>query len=373
MREIYYAEVNMTCIIIMMMILIATLSIKNNLRMRAYRGMVISDIAFSLCDMIAGLARGKFFFADRFVLWASNIGYFIASFSIATFWIVLCMYLLYGRVNFKILIPVYIIVAIVSLVYISSIFNGLCFTIDEKNLYSRGPLVWLQWAVMIPCVGVPSCIAAFSKTQATKQERIVIWTFSLFPLIAMLIQIYSYGITVCQVGITCSNILIYIFIQSQSVNEEKSRAKLISEISNLDVLTGLNNRLLYECRLDELKKEEWVGVLFADLNGLKTMNDSQGHVAGDQMIMNFAFQLMSYFPGNELFRISGDEFVVLTLDKDAFDGASGKLMNVVGDSASIGKYEGNGADIINIVAEAEKDMYEKKSDYYQRTGKDRRK
>lgn len=373
MREIYYAEVNITCIIIMLMILIATLSIKNNLRMRAYRGMVISDIAFSLCDMIAGLARGKFFFGDRFVLWVSNIGYFLASFSIALFWIVLCMYLLYGRVNKKILIPVNIIITIVSLIYISTIFNGLCFTIDDKNLYSRGPLVWVQWAVMIPCVGIPSFVAAFTKSQATKQERIVIWTFSIFPFIAMLIQIYSYGITACQVGITCSNILIYIFIQSQSVNEEKSRAKLISEISNLDVLTGLNNRLLYECRLDELKKEEWVGVLFADLNGLKHMNDSQGHVAGDQMIMNFAFQLMSYFPGNELYRISGDEFVVLTLDKEKFTSSAEALINEVGDNASIGKFEGIGSDIIEIVAEAERDMYEKKSDYYQRTGKDRRK
>lgn len=373
MREIYYAEINITCIIIMLMILIATLSIKKNKRMNAYRGLVISDIAFSLSDLIAGLARGKFFFGDRFILWTSNISYFLASFSVAIFWIILCMYLLYGRVNKKILIPVCIIVVIVSFIYITTVFHNLCFTINEKNLYERGPLLWLQWAVMTPCVGIPSFIAAFTKTQATKQERIVILTFSLFPLVAMIIQIIVYGITACQVGITCSNILIYIFIQSQSVNEEKSRAKLMVEISNLDVLTGLNNRLLYECRLTELKDEKWIGVLFSDLNGLKHTNDTQGHVAGDQMIMNYAFQLMSFFSGTEIFRISGDEFVVLSLNKQKFNDLAHELINTVGDTASVGLAEGEGSRITEIVSEAEKDMYEKKSEYYKRTGKDRRK
>ena len=58
-------------------------------------------------------------------------------------------------------------------------------------------------------------------------------------------------------------------------------------------------------------KRKNIGVIFADLNGLKKMNDSCGHSAGDLLLQNAAKILKEVFPNDEIFRAGGDEFMVL--------------------------------------------------------------
>ena len=54
-----------------------------------------------------------------------------------------------------------------------------------------------------------------------------------------------------------------------------------------------------------------IGIIFADLNGLKTMNDNNGHSAGDKLIKDAAAILKEVFPEAEIYRAGGDEFMVL--------------------------------------------------------------
>ena len=54
-----------------------------------------------------------------------------------------------------------------------------------------------------------------------------------------------------------------------------------------------------------------VGVAFADLNGLKYLNDTYGHEYGDQALRHLAEVGMEYFAKDQLYRISGDEFVII--------------------------------------------------------------
>jgi diguanylate cyclase (GGDEF)-like protein len=54
-----------------------------------------------------------------------------------------------------------------------------------------------------------------------------------------------------------------------------------------------------------------LGVVVADINGLKHVNDTQGHAAGDQLIKDACALVCDYFSGESVFRIGGDEFVVL--------------------------------------------------------------
>lgn len=82
-------------------------------------------------------------------------------------------------------------------------------------------------------------------------------------------------------------------------------------LSNVDELTGLYNRNKYMEVLREVRdKKENIGVLYIDLNGLKRINDEQGHEKGDAFIKNSAEFLKKYFSQN-IYRIGGDEFVVL--------------------------------------------------------------
>ncbi|MCR4638103.1 GGDEF domain-containing protein [Ruminococcus sp.] len=88
-------------------------------------------------------------------------------------------------------------------------------------------------------------------------------------------------------------------------------------LSSTDMLTGVMNRNEMNNYVDALAKsssEKSVGVLFADLNGLKAVNDGEGHIAGDQLLKNAANALRDVFAIHEIFRAGGDEFVVILTD-----------------------------------------------------------
>ena len=87
-----------------------------------------------------------------------------------------------------------------------------------------------------------------------------------------------------------------------------------------DPLTGLANRALFLDRLSQararaLRSGGLVGVLFADLDGFKTINDSLGHAAGDQLLIIAAHRLVSVIgPTDTVARFGGDEFAILIED-----------------------------------------------------------
>jgi diguanylate cyclase (GGDEF)-like protein len=87
-----------------------------------------------------------------------------------------------------------------------------------------------------------------------------------------------------------------------------------------DPLTGLANRALFLDRLAQARTRATssggsVGVLFTDLDGFKTVNDSLGHAAGDQLLIIVAQRLLSVVgPTDTVARFGGDEFAILIED-----------------------------------------------------------
>ncbi len=87
-------------------------------------------------------------------------------------------------------------------------------------------------------------------------------------------------------------------------------------LSTVDLLTGvlnrneMNNRVM-QLSIDDREGLENIGIIFADLNGLKQMNDNQGHSAGDKLIKDAAKILKTIFGKKEIYRAGGDEFMVL--------------------------------------------------------------
>jgi diguanylate cyclase (GGDEF)-like protein len=87
-----------------------------------------------------------------------------------------------------------------------------------------------------------------------------------------------------------------------------------------DPLTGLANRALFVDRLAQARTRaaaagDAVGILFADLDGFKTVNDSLGHAAGDQLLIIVGQRLASVVGATDtVARFGGDEFAILVED-----------------------------------------------------------
>jgi diguanylate cyclase (GGDEF)-like protein len=87
-----------------------------------------------------------------------------------------------------------------------------------------------------------------------------------------------------------------------------------------DVLTGLPNRLLLQQRLEHAamraqRSHTYAAILFADLDRFKNVNDTHGHLVGDELLRAVAMRLSGLIrPGDTLARFSGDEFVFLCED-----------------------------------------------------------
>ena len=167
-----------------------------------------------------------------------------------------------------------------------------------------------------------------------------------------------------------------------------AEARLVHEVLH-DTLTGLPNRTLFLDRLDLTLKQQrrdpkrTFAVLFLDLDGFKTINDSLGHAAGDELLIEFGKRLSMFLrPGDSVARLGGDEFAILLTDISGINEATRvaerihellSLKFVIGDkdvyaTASIGiavssepKYEKPG----DLLRDADMAMYRAKSN---RTG-----
>ncbi len=100
----------------------------------------------------------------------------------------------------------------------------------------------------------------------------------------------------------------------RDVTKDKKYIEELKILSYTDQLTKLHNRQFMEEQLIELRKIENypISIISADLDGLKEVNDSLGHQAGDELLRRFANILIeSHENYDEIFRIGGDEFLIL--------------------------------------------------------------
>ena len=164
------------------------------------------------------------------------------------------------------------------------------------------------------------------------------------------------------------------------VYSEKEESIYLAQMSFSDQLTGVMNRNAYERKLKTMfANGDSVGLIVADVNGLKLVNDNEGHGAGDRLIIETAHALANEFGIECVFRTGGDEFLVFLQDFGEKELESDILLvkeylESVKVSASIGlafaeHFDGN----INALQEiADKKMYEDKERYYKMIGKTRR-
>ena len=152
-------------------------------------------------------------------------------------------------------------------------------------------------------------------------------------------------------------------------------------LSGRDLLTGLNNRNAMNERVAAIQKGkeaagQSVGAVYADLNGLKRVNDTRGHAAGDQLLRDAADAFRAAFPESCVYRIGGDEFAALlpgVTEADverhiaALAAAAARYPDV--DFAVGASVCADGRDIHAALREADERMYADKRAHYARNPK----
>lgn len=165
------------------------------------------------------------------------------------------------------------------------------------------------------------------------------------------------------------------FFILDSIDRRETHSKL-HRLSFEDTLTSVYNRNKFNNDIEEYQREpvDDIGVAFFDLNGLKEVNDTEGHEAGDNLIKSTANAINSVFVGNT-YRIGGDEFVVITprIKREIFEQ---KVQNAIkkltenNTSVSYGiSWEQSSDTIEKQLTTADHLMYENKVSYYKELDK----
>lgn len=165
--------------------------------------------------------------------------------------------------------------------------------------------------------------------------------------------------------------LCYFLLLARSNAESQSQ---LSHLSYFDTLTSFYNRNRYIEDTNALTRTNTpVGIVYLDVNGLKDMNDRYGHEFGDTVLVECANRMRQVFEGADFYRIGGDEFVIIcpNMEKDAFHSKLRELRaQFKYDSdyrAAIGsQWAESAANLKQIIARADAQMYEDKKKFYRR-------
>jgi diguanylate cyclase (GGDEF)-like protein/PAS domain S-box-containing protein len=164
-----------------------------------------------------------------------------------------------------------------------------------------------------------------------------------------------------------------------AIERKEARAQ-IAQLAYYDTLTGLPNRARLRHLISEAiaysSEGSRVALTFLDIDNFKDVNDSLGHSAGDEMLVEFAQRLRTQIQvGDVLGRLGGDEFVILLPGRDASAASlvASRIMEALAAPLKIGArqvpmsasmgisiYPDNATDLDTLIQQADAAMYKAK-------------
>ena len=262
------------------------------------------------------------------------------------------------KLKYELLIAIPIMINIVLLIV--SLFTGLVFSFGEANNFVAGPLRYYP----IIITGLYLVYLLVNVIMLFKDRHIV-------EVVPLLFIVFS--------GVVCT-ILLYLDITTVALDFLMVAGTVFYSMllnvyySKRDSLTGLFNHQAYYSDA-QLRKKQIQAVFSIDMNGLKVINDTQGHQEGDNALIAIA-DAIDRADRNKvsarIYRIGGDEFAII-----CFSGSEERIaeyaeaikenIKKTDYSASVGYYykHENDESFHDMYNLADKDMYQDKKQYYQ--------
>ncbi len=272
--------------------------------------------------------------------------------------IALIMYALVKRTHWYILVPA-IVLAIINII---SIFTGIVFSIDSDGTLKRGVLGYLPY-IGVGGYSIFLIYILFKQSNKTASEILPI-AFLAFALLTGLIFPLTIGKEYSK--IFCTTIAIALFVYY---------VFMILQLTKKDALTGLLNRQAYYASIKNNYKEI-TAIISIDMNGLKVINDTYGHLAGDEAITTVANCFLEVSKSKQsIYRIGGDEFIIVC--KKTNEEELNELTKKIRERVALTKYsisigycynDSQTKDLEEMVKISDQMMYQDKADYYARKG-----
>lgn len=269
------------------------------------------------------------------------------------------MYTLVKKQTWLIFIPSMVL----GVIDIVSIFTGIVFEINDDNTFSRGILGYLPFIV----AGLYSLALVYLliKRCNKKWMEIIPIIFLSLALLSGLIFPFVFGSDFSSIFCPTIAIAIFVYYVFEILQQTKK-----------DSLTELLNRHAYHADISK-NPEEITALISIDMNGLKVINDTQGHAAGDEALLTLALCFRRALKARQFgYRVGGDEFVILCrkTSREDMDALIKRIEADVGDTkynCAIGySFSGDGQKKVEeMLRESDMMMYEVKEKYYRENGK----
>ena len=181
-------------------------------------------------------------------------------------------------------------------------------------------LLWAQKNISVPIRLLEKSVVAFAKNSHGKRS-IDALNYSA-PDIKTHNEVESLATAVTIMSEDMKDYVESIINAERKADEMQVHARQMTELANKDALTGIRNKTAYD---KEVKKMEYdlsigrqnaFGIAMVDLNFLKKINDTYGHEQGNFAIKKLCYIVCTVFDHSPVFRIGGDEFVIILRGQD---------------------------------------------------------
>lgn len=303
----------------------------------------------------------EFFFEEQHVLPGARLILMSIRYSATPLIIAFIIYTMAINTRWFVFIPAYILTIIDGI----SVFTGIVFSLDDNGILQRGPLGYLPYIMVgLYCTFLVYILIKRSNKRHTEIFPIV---FLCFAFVSGLLLPFFLGKDYSKVF--CITIVIAIFIYY---------VFSILQMSEKDSLTGLLNRqAFYTSVNDEVSNIN--ALVSIDMNGLKEINDKEGHAAGDKALETIAICFLGATTAKEtVYRIGGDEFVILC--RRVTEDEVKQLIELIQKNLSKTKYKcaigysfhpEATESIDEMMKESDEKMYSDKAAYYTAIGSSR--